>query len=114
MSEKSPYPFPIYSEHDLKAAADWFRSPFFNPDTMRYFKSRLGKVFYAPLGERCYFITSERFMDTPRAYTVRYLCPLSGAIETVGEFQQYPTRARAVTAAKKARAAYQAELQKIA
>jgi hypothetical protein len=46
-------------------------SHFFEPDTMRFFKSRVSsKVYPTPNG--AFFVTSERFNDTtPRTYTVR-------------------------------------------
>jgi hypothetical protein len=75
---------------------------YFSRDTMRFFRSRVMDTVY-PGG---YFVTSERYSDShPRLYTLHRVTRNSagnGAIETVGEFQQYPTRAAAITAAKRA------------
>ena len=66
----------------------------FSPSTLRFFNSRPGRRLY---GFR-YFISSERYdWNTPRRYTVREVTP-KAHIETVGEFQQYATRAQALAA----------------
>lgn len=71
---------------------------FFNPDTLRYFRSRISRRVYPAIG--CtYFVTSEQFDDTtPRRYTVHVIFP-SGNIRSMGEFQDYATREEAHRAA---------------
>lgn len=86
----------IYSIEDLEAHhyakknGTWFDVP-----EMRYFKSRLSSaLFYGT--DTIFFISSERFDDnTPRAYSVRSYRPATGEIDTVGEFQGFPTLSRA-------------------
>ncbi len=76
---------------------------------MRFFKSRILPTVY---GGR-YFVTSEQFnSDTPRRYTVRRVED-NGAINTVGEFQAFPSsraaRAECRRLAKEDGAAYAKE-----
>ena len=81
--------------HNRNPGGYWFE-----PDTMRFFKTRMGSEFYAgtpnpdgpfePLGgdwERCpmVFVTSEKPPHGPRAYSVRWL-DSGGDISTVGPF----------------------------
>lgn len=68
---------------------------FFEPATLRFFRSRIGLDLY---GDR-YFVTSEQFVGSDhvahaRRYTVREVKP-SGDIDTVGEFQAYASGAAA-------------------
>jgi hypothetical protein len=57
----------------------------FQPEAMRFFRSRIESGVY---GGR-YFISSEQFDDnSPRLYTVHEASP-EGKIDTIGEFQQY-------------------------
>ncbi len=92
---------------------------YFEPDTMRFFASRVASVaFYASNAPRvAYFVTSEQFrpsrgLPLPRKYSVR-VCDLdTGAIDTFAEsFQEFETSATATTAAKRAAylAAFMAE-----
>lgn len=62
---------------------------FFDPGTMRFFRSRIGSdVFEGPGG--IYFVSSEQFRPGyPRKYTVRRFDPADGSVETVGDFQAY-------------------------
>lgn len=67
----------------------------FEPVTLRFFRSRVGESLY---GGR-YFVSSEQFEASdgtraPRRYTVRQVNP-DGSIDTVGEFQAYETSAQA-------------------
>ena len=65
---------------------------FFDPATMRFFRSKIASR--SVINGR-YFITSEQFDATsPRLYTIR-ICHDDGTIDTVGEFQQYETVAAA-------------------
>lgn len=80
---------------DVKRANREHGHYFFEPDTLRFFDSRVGRTLY---GGR-YFVTSEQFHDgrgysAPRMYTIREALP-SGEIKTVGEFQEYETSAEA-------------------
>lgn len=107
---RKPYPQPIYNNDDLIAASRWFGSPFFNKETMRFFRSRLIDVTYTIPGGVCVFITSERFTSTfrndPRRYTVRTFNTMTGEIDEVGEFQQHATLYQA-------RKAWKAETERI-
>lgn len=73
----------------------------FEPATLRFFRSRPGRRLY---GGR-YFISSEQFVGSngyraPRRYTVREVSA-DGSIDTVGAFQAYETRAQAVAAIRR-------------
>jgi hypothetical protein len=84
-----------------KAAGQFF----FEPDTMRFFSSRVQSSIYVAGDGRAYFVTSERdtYRDRQprRLYTVR-VAQLDGSIDTVGDFQGYETGGAAHTAARKA------------
>jgi len=70
----------------------------FDQSNMRMFGTR----FVSPVLGGRYFVTSERNFDaTRRLFTVRRADD-SGDIETVGEFQAYTTRHRAIQAAYEA------------
>ena len=74
---------------------------FFESGTKRFFDSRIGRTLY---GGR-YFITSEQFhgsdgRSAPRAYTIREVGP-DGDIDTVGDFNKWPTAAAARREIKK-------------
>ncbi len=58
----------------------------FSPDTMRFFRSRVGDELYAGR----YFISSEKQeYNTPRMYTVREVT--NDGIHSASEFMQYKT-----------------------
>jgi hypothetical protein len=60
---------------------------FFSPETMRFFRSRVGREV---IGGR-YFVTSEQFDEvSPRLYTVRRAND-DGSIDTASEFQGFTT-----------------------
>lgn len=71
---------------------------FFDEDTLRFFRSRVGDTLYVgPAGDL--FITSEQFVGSdgvadPRRYTVRRANP-DGSIDTLGEFGEYASSAAA-------------------
>ena len=69
----------------------------FEPGTKRFFGSRILPTVY----DGRYFITSEKrpHSNDPRRYTIRIALE-NGSIETIGDFQQYRTRAAAVRAVK--------------
>lgn len=85
---------------EIKAANASIGAHFFEPATMRFFNSKIAsRTVY---GGR-YFITSEQFVGSdhvaqPRMYTLR-AC-YNGAIDTIGDFQQYRTIEEAKAAAK--------------
>ncbi len=68
----------------------------FSAETLRFFN---GKV-YEDLHLGCYFITSEKYIDLPRRYTIRKAMG-DGGIETVGIFQEFATLDQARRAMKK-------------
>lgn len=72
---------------------------FFQPEAMRFFRSRVSSVAYRGDGGT-YFVTSERFNErSPRRFTVRAASD-DGRIDTVGEFQAYRSRRVAHEAAR--------------
>jgi hypothetical protein len=72
---------------EVRQCNDLYGYHWFERDTMRFFKSRVGNTVYG--GK--YFISSEqREWNTPRRYTVREALE-TGNIETVSEFMQYAT-----------------------
>jgi len=71
---------------------------FFSPGATRFFSSRYPQTGIVR-NNKAYFITSEQFdYESPRLYTVRVCDMKTGIVDTVGEFQQYRTRARAQSA----------------
>jgi NADP-dependent 3-hydroxy acid dehydrogenase YdfG len=90
----------IYSMEDL--IKDYYRKTtghFFDRGSMKFFNSRIGQDVY-PAKELIYFVTSERFEQDPRRYTVRSYNVQTGDIDTIGEFQEYRTKAAAIRAIK--------------
>lgn len=73
---------------------------FFSKDTMRFFNSRLPQSAYEKDG-LAYFVTSEKFNhETARKYTIRKCDLKTGGINTVGDFQAYNSRAKAMAGIK--------------
>lgn len=76
---------------------------FFASETMKFFKSKVYGVVKArikvrldnwrtlPVSGKAVFITSEKCDNETRLYTVRLFNVKTGAVDTVGEFQQYRT-----------------------
>lgn len=88
-----------YSINDLERANERAGNCWFSPDTKRFFNSRILEDVIT-VADGWLFISSERqSMDHPRLFTVRHMDVL-GEVSTVGEFQQYGTKARALSAAK--------------
>lgn len=88
----------IRNASDIERTADELGSPFFSPQTMRYFNSRLLNIFRAlnDDGTRGLFVTSERFdSDTPREYRVR-LYSVTHRFD-VDTLECFATRAQAET-----------------
>lgn len=82
---------------------------FFEPETLRFFRSRIvsQSPHQGPAG--IFFVTSERFVPSsgpaePRRYTVREFNPATGDITTYGKFQQFKSPATAAAAARRAAA----------
>lgn len=101
----------VKSATSIRAIADGANSFFFSPASMRFFKSRLLEVVYpassnvngseARTGNAFYFLTSERFEDDPRHYTVRKMTLTTAEgdrpavdIVTVGEYHDTEEEAR--------------------
>ena len=81
----------------IKAKCEQFGNTFFDPEAMRFFNSRIGKVLR--IDSNTYrIITSERFEDEPRRYTVREFSIMHNSVRTnsVSEFQEYATREEAI------------------
>lgn len=103
----------IHSTAELRRHAGNTDTHWFDADTLRYFGCKLDGTVY---GNR-FFVSSEKMYDGHRAYSVREFrffedrresdgrTILRFDIDTVGEFGEYPTLARARTAARKAAAA---------
>lgn len=102
----------IYDTHDLKDVARACGSYFFDPETMRYFDSRLIDV-EPTSGDTLsgLFLTSERdkFSDLPREYNIRAYEVTRHTHEdgtachtfTAEKIETYATLARARTAMRK-------------
>jgi hypothetical protein len=87
---------------DVKQCAQICKSHFFEPETMRFFSSRVGETAYHDGRGGAYFTTSEKGPDGRRGYSVRHYDPERCGVETVGKFQGYATAAQAQGAAKRA------------
>ena len=100
----------ITTTWQLRKMADEIGSPYFAPETMRFFSSRLSSHI-RPLSDFSgYFVTSERSpFDGPRRYSVRSFRAYWDTDEfggpvprvtfgTVGEFQEHATMRAAVKA----------------
>lgn len=82
-------------EH-LRSCNDRRGHHYFEPGTLRFFKSRIGETIY---GGR-YFTTSEQGPNMPRRYSVREAMP-DASVQTIGEFQAFATGAQAIAAARR-------------
>ena len=82
------------SMNQIEEANRYAGQHFFDPDTMRFFKSRISAhVYYGRI-----FVTSEKGPDEIRRYTVRRQ-RRNGSMDTLGEFQGYATSRQAHKAA---------------
>lgn len=62
---------------------------FFSRSSMKFFNSRISEFGYKNVStEIIYFVSSEKFENNPRLYTVRSL-DKNGVIHSVFEFQSY-------------------------
>lgn len=93
-----------YTIEQIKQANGDAGGYWFSPDTMRFFRTRLGRTTYGPDSEgRVYFTTSEQFdAFAPRLHTVRKFDPRTGAVGTHSDFQEFATGREAAAAARKA------------
>ena len=100
-------PWTITSRYDLENTNSRAGYHFFEPGSMRFFRSRIGNVHPLPFG--ALFITSEQFHGSngyiaPRLYTIRHMLP-SGDVDTLcghaTGFQQFATSAQANRFARK-------------
>ena len=57
---------------DLITTSDRLGGHFFDEATMKFFNSRVLSDLYRVNNSRGYFVTSERYEDEPRTYSVRY------------------------------------------
>ena|SRR5271165_2496012 len=77
---------------------------YFEADTMRFFRSRVSSEVEPLPNGGALFITSEQNHGWggpyPRLFSIRR-CNPDGSIDTVGDFQAYATRARAITMTRK-------------
>lgn len=74
----------MFSINDIKERNMTVGHHFFDDATMRFFESKVyDKVFGT------HFVTSERGPTGLRRYSVRQFNWDTGAVETVGDFQQY-------------------------
>lgn len=80
---------------EIRVANDNRGHHWFEPDTMKFFKS----IVYPTVYGGCYFVTSEKGPDNVRRYSVR-VCNLDGSISTVSNFQEFGTAAKAKAYAK--------------
>lgn len=92
---------------DIERASERGSRHWFSPNTMRFFRSRVGGFGYlTDDGSKAYFVSSEQFESSmgdraDRRYTVRVCEMKTGEIDTVGEFQQYASRSGADKAAQR-------------
>lgn len=87
----------------IKAANKAAGRYWFEPGTLRFFDSHVGQTVYQGAGG-VYFVSSERFhgsrgYSAPRRYTVRQFDPETGAVDTVGPFNEL-MRSAAIAKAK--------------
>jgi hypothetical protein len=87
----------IFTIKSIKAANKAAGLHWFEPATMRFFKSRILTTVY---GGR-YFVTSEQGPNGVRAYSVREVAEDGSSISTVGEFQGWATAPQAKREAKR-------------
>ena len=90
------------SMHDIRRAAERSGSHWFDPSTMRFFRSRLAQVGYVSEKESnvAFFVSSEQYRAVsggllPRRYSVRRVDLTTGRVRTVGEFQAFASSSSA-------------------
>lgn len=87
-------------EHNKKAGFY-----FFEPATMRFFRSKVESKPLIEKEDKVFFITSEQFKPSNgpaelRMYTIREYNKATGDVTTVGEFNKYKTKQEAVRQAR--------------
>ena len=92
----------VWDIDDIRMADHAAGRFFFEPSSMRFFRSRICPTVYQGQGG-IYFVTSEQFVGSqgpaPRKYTVRQFIPSPVDIRTVSGFNNL-SRAEAVRVAK--------------
>lgn len=87
---------------DVRACAKTCGSHWFDPGSMRFFHSRVGRSVFTDGAGGAYFISSEQYdSSSARLYSVRFYDPKTCSIGTIGAFQGYRSAASATTAAKR-------------
>ncbi len=92
--------------NDIKSANRVRGLHFFDPSTLRFFRSRVHpQVYQGPGG--VYFVTSEQFVSSKgwadkREFTIRQFHPETGRCDTFGGFQAFASRSGAHAAAERA------------
>ncbi len=86
----------------LKRMAAGVGSHWFDPDTLRFFKSRVSREAYQGADGRWYFVSSEQAPQASRLYSVRAVDDGWANIESYGGFQAFETRAQAYSALRHA------------
>jgi len=77
--------FKTWTINTIKDAMRATGSHWFDPDTMRFFKTRVSDKVYQGQGG-VYFVTSEEDPSEERAYSVRKFDPATAEIDTIGDF----------------------------
>lgn len=101
-------PLNINGTEELKRLAVTLGNHWFDKDTLRFFSSRFGATIY---GKR-YFVSSERYQDDPRVYSIREFSFYTATredgreivyldISTVGEMGEYGNSTSAVVVIRK-------------
>lgn len=88
-------PIGLIKAANARAGGHWF-----DPDTVRFFRSRPASFAYRGPGG-LYFVTSERGPDNVRRYSVRRAIEGGKVIRTVGEFGRTTSRHAAHQEAKR-------------
>lgn len=93
---------PSASMSDVRSCIKACGSHWFDRDTMRFFRSRVGRSAFADGHGGAYFVSSEQFnAQSPRLYSVRYYDPKHCNVETIGKFQGYSSQASATATARR-------------
>jgi hypothetical protein len=86
----------------VRQCAEQCGSHWFDKNTLRFFRSRVGDAAFTDGRGGAYFVSSEQFNErSPRLYSIRYYDPKKCNINTVGKFQQYASNAAATRVAQK-------------
>lgn len=92
---------------DMSTIRAAHRGHWFDPSSMRFFRSRVGSFGYLSADRsRAFFVSSEQFADhtgyrADRLYTVRVIDLSTGDIDDVGGFQRYASHRGATLAAER-------------